>query len=99
MIVGSEQYVARLDFLSLRRVSIGDQFFRYEVRALGVIITPTLDWTPQVNQSIKRMHFALRKLRFYRHSLNFQLRKNLWKPWCFLISTMLVLRTLHLIRP
>ena len=47
------------------------------VKNLGIWLTPTLNWTPQVNSILKKVHSSLGSLNFNRKALSITLKKQL----------------------
>uniref|UniRef100_A0ABD2W184 Uncharacterized protein n=1 Tax=Trichogramma kaykai TaxID=54128 RepID=A0ABD2W184_9HYME len=50
---------------------------------LGLKLTPTLSWGPQVNRVCASVHYTLYTLRYYRHALLRTLRKRLIESMVF----------------
>ena len=81
MILSSEAYITSpvLNIHSLPPILINDTPLQYVelVKNLGIWLTPTLNWTPQVNSILKKVHCSLGSLNFYRKALSISLKKQL----------------------
>ncbi|KAL7290597.1 hypothetical protein TKK_0015361 [Trichogramma kaykai] len=54
-----------------------------ELTILGLKLTPTLGWDPQVSRVCSSVHYTLYSLRYYRHAPKRSLRKNLVESLIF----------------
>uniref|UniRef100_A0ABD2VYN1 Reverse transcriptase domain-containing protein n=1 Tax=Trichogramma kaykai TaxID=54128 RepID=A0ABD2VYN1_9HYME len=77
--LGSLSYTSRIDFETIRRVSINGHPVAHSatIKSLGITIHPCLYWDAHVNSIVSRSHFALRSLRFHRRSMSFATRVQL----------------------
>ena len=78
-ILGSQYYTSHLDLNSIPKISVAGRDLPYEceVKSLGVLITPSLNWSNHVNQCLRRIHRSLYTLRHFKHALTRSLRQNL----------------------
>ena len=81
MVIGSSPYLTFIDFASLPPITVNNIAIKYVhlFKNLGVHITSTLNWKPQVDHVLKKVYSSLGSLNFYRKSLSTSLRIQLTK--------------------
>ena len=81
MVIGSSSYITSIDFASLPLITVNNTAIEYVhlFKNLGVHITSTLNWKPQVDHILKKVYSSLGSLKFYRTSLSTSLRIQLTK--------------------
>ena len=79
IILGSKYFTSQLDLNSIPKISVSGRDLPYEleVKSLGVLITPSLNWSTHVNQCLRRINRSLYTLRHFKHALTRSLRQNL----------------------
>ena len=81
MILGSEAYITspELDIHLSPPIFINNTSLQYVVliKNLGIWLTPTLNCLSHVNNILKKVHFSLGSLNFYRRLLAIPLKKQL----------------------
>ena len=81
MVIGSLPYIISIDFASLPPITVNNIDIEYVhlFKNLGVHITSTLNWKPQVGHILKKVYSSLGSLKFDRKSLSTSLRIQLTK--------------------
>ena len=78
IIFGSAQNLSMLSCnLSLITISGSPIPYGKQVKNLGLLVTPTLDWQPRISAITNKIYASLSSLNFHRKSLNVWLRKQL----------------------
>ncbi|CAB0033757.1 unnamed protein product, partial [Trichogramma brassicae] len=86
MLCGSQFYVSSLKDATPPLFVDGTQLqTRPELTILGLKLTPSLSWGPQVSRVCTSVHYTLYALRYYRHALLRSLRKRLIESMIFAI--------------
>uniref|UniRef100_A0ABD2W1Z5 Reverse transcriptase domain-containing protein n=1 Tax=Trichogramma kaykai TaxID=54128 RepID=A0ABD2W1Z5_9HYME len=84
MLCGSQFFVNALKTATPPLFVQGAQLqLNQELTTLGLKLTPTLSWGPQVNRVCASVHYTLYTLRYYRHALLRTLRKRLIESMVF----------------
>ncbi|CAB0041140.1 unnamed protein product [Trichogramma brassicae] len=84
MLCGSQFFVNALKTATPPLFVQGAQLqLNQELTTLGLKLTPTLSWGPQVNRVCASVHYTLYTLRYYRHALSRTLLKRLVESMVF----------------